>query len=87
MGVRLFRKIKELSPFASQTRGSDSSCLSHELVSGDVAFSLHLPQQGPRGGHSYGFSVCCLVGCDSALEICMIKELTRCFDLGVFCLF
>lgn len=49
MGIRLFRKIKELSPFASQTRGSDSSCLSHELVSGDVAFSLHLPQQGPRG--------------------------------------
>lgn len=49
MGVRLFRKIKEVSASASQTRGGDSSCLRHELVSGDVAFSLHLSQQGPRG--------------------------------------
>lgn len=81
MGVRLFRKIKEVSPFASQTRGGDSSCLSHDLVSGDMAFSLYLSQQGPGGGvggvHIYDFSVCCLVGCDSALEFKMIKELTR----------
>lgn len=77
MGVRLFRKIKEVSPFASQTRGGDSFCLSHEPVSGDVAFSFHLSQQGPRGGHSYDFSVCCLGGCDSALEFSMKKELNR----------
>lgn len=64
VGIGLIRKMKELSSFSPQTRADDSSCLSHELVSGGVAFSLHLSQQGPRG-RSYDFSIYCLIGCIS----------------------
>lgn len=53
-----------------------SSCLSHELVSGGIAFSLPYHSRG-LGGHSYDFNVYYSVGCISTLEFSTVDELAR----------